>query len=1796
VSTDSDKKNGQVGGDWDTALEEWDESPLVPALADDKTPAPPGAAATPTPEPAEAAAGISTVRPPADLRPAEEEEDEECTVVGEIPAELLADSIRGLGSASGLGQIFGRGTQPTIPAEDEVDQSQEVRVDDAVYTSAPSVPMPDTAGRAAKVQPPSDAGGDDALDPFADLRDDLASPAPSDATPLPDADATPLPSDDAKEPSKDSLAVGPKLLEPDDRQYPQDEVTEVFAGEEAMNKLVEAGAVLSAPTARVRPPEPGMPRSVPPPAVEPPKAPWSDERDAAAHVLERNLRAEWEARAAWFAEEAAVREDGAQRARVMLAISELCAMVGDDEKGVAVARAARDLDPDHPLIQRQARYAATRERRWFDVIGELEAEARTAPTPEAKVHALLMIALLTEQLHNDDVLSGKQLDLAARILPTDPRPYVAKLVRRLNDESGKVPPVRWPEDPVLAPLAEGALLAGRIRQAQDAPAVPGEEVGVYEAVPRAKAALRVSDTKAAARALRALDAVRGMGGGALWLAASLAGQDAESRSQAMSWFDKLAAGPHSAVAVRLLALRAVESGDTQAMRRALSVPGSGAFTPADRAVLAALFHEDLAEEPFVGLLLVQQETAVLGAALRAALADVDAATTRLEACSVGPASLRSLCAVARATSGGSGAQDFWERVAALRDAHPDGWVARLLEVEMAIDQGLSDQLIDQLAGWGGGGAGLGERDRALAAGVVAEMLDDRERAAKEYDRAIQIDPEHEGVIRALRSLDAPAHVARVIELAAQADGAKGAVFALEAALASGPGEDVYLDLLRQSHEKDPSLPFAAVLGERLARLRGDVEGVLEWVRSRRDATQDAMEASFDACREAMLMVERDASLAASLMEQASRARPADAALRALYERFHEGRPEDWVAWRVDRAAESEGPEKARLLLEAALECEREGQADTAAKLALQALEAGAGDLAARCLERCELAGASTSSLTDSLMGRARQEDLPAQERREVQERLAELDEVGRKDLASALLWHRSILEQDPQHLPSLRRIEHAYVGMGRDADLESIAAELVKTLQGPEVDAHAVVASRIRLREAPWTDLADLCKAAGDQPNPSLWALRCVFAQARVRGDDATVSQTAKVLSGMCDNEVESAALLVQAAHALARMGEHEEASQLFQMAIDREPGFVHAHLDLVDVLERTGEHARAAEELETLARKSSVDEHRAQLWYRAAEIWTEKVEELDRGRRAFEEVSDIDIGYRDVFDRLRVLYTEAGDATELAALLERKLEAITDPDERIEMEVLRGRALADVGEVGGAKRALAAALEANPDHQPALEAFVAVSVKEEDWPGAEQALIRLARLVPEPERQAAIYRQLGTIYLDHIPDLERAEASLREVLKRNPDDAEAQGRLIDVFRETGEAEKAIALCTQLMDQASTPEAKRERTIQLALIHEQLEGDVKKAQDMLDRLYKQAPSVAISLRALAEFHKRQGHDKPLEMLLDRASKDSARALRTGRFSPDLFAILETVAMVRSDEVGAAVARAVVDVLEGERDVPLPAFGPAACSVNLDDILAPEVVDASLRALLKRAGDLLEAAFPMDLKALRATDLPPTSADLQEAIVGAAAGMGIQDLRVLVSPALGPTCVPIQSHPPIIVLGSSMLTTEDTAVRDFLLIRALKIVQTRGCVLSRTAPIDLLPTVAALVKTLAPSFQPSAIDARRFTEALQKLTAVKPASIDPDVEALALEFGGSLDNRASTLNVAVNGWGDRAALLAQGLLTIALKAIAWSGGHPSGPPASGKDRMTWIGRNAEARDLIVFVASESYGDARRRLGT
>ena len=63
----------------------------------------------------------------------------------------------------------------------------------------------------------------------------------------------------------------------------------------------------------------------------------------------------------------------------------------------------------------------------------------------------------------------------------------------------------------------------------------------------------------------------------------------------------------------------------------------------------------------------------------------------------------------------------------------------------------------------------------------------------------------------------------------------------------------------------------------------------------------------------------------------------------------------------------------------------------------------------------------------------------------------------------------------------------------------------------------------------------------------------------------------------------------------------------------------------------------------------------------------------------------------------------------------------------------------------------------------------------------------------------------------------------------------------------------------------------------------------------------------------------------------------------------------------------------------------------------------------------------------------------------------------------------------------------------------------------------------------------------------------------------------------------------------AALLAIGDPSGALRAVSMAASHAQAPPAAGPERLKWIGRNAEARDVCVFSVSENYAEARRRLG-
>jgi hypothetical protein len=233
--------------------------------------------------------------------------------------------------------------------------------------------------------------------------------------------------------------------------------------------------------------------------------------------------------------------------------------------------------------------------------------------------------------------------------------------------------------------------------------------------------------------------------------------------------------------------------------------------------------------------------------------------------------------------------------------------------------------------------------------------------------------------------------------------------------------------------------------------------------------------------------------------------------------------------------------------------------------------------------------------------------------------------------------------------------------------------------------------------------------------------------------------------------------------------------------------------------------------------------------------------------------------------------------------------------------------------------------------------------------------------------------------------------------------------------------------------------------------------------------------------------------------------------------------------------------------------------------------------------------------PFDLVSLRARPLTPNQADVLERTRELAAGYGLPDINLFATAALGEVCMPARAEPPTLCFGLSLVTHDRADVREFLVHRALKILQTKTAALSRTAPIDLWPLVAAYLKIHSPSFNPPGVDAAKLAGFLGSMKEVAPGAMNPQINLLASEVIGSIGNRASTLNTSANAWGSRAAMLAMGDPNLALYSVALAHGAPDGPPTSGADRVRWIGRQAEARDLVVFSVSDGYAKARVQLG-
>jgi tetratricopeptide (TPR) repeat protein len=1822
--------------DWDSALSDWGDN-FVPEVAKDVVTDKPASLSGPQnvsrPLYRPPAAKPQTPRGQPPSPSLSDDEEEGATLISAIPRELLrregapppAAGSRpkaapprppAARSGGGLGQFFSRDDRrEAASTQDESSGKSATRargdLHDEVPGSTPGAPArPERSG--VGLRPPilekRVESGEEMFDPFAEPRpEQLTIPAESEVSDVSDQSAVER-SRTARPPS--STQEPPSILVPAERQFDPDGDTMIGQSADFLSPSTKPPASQGRRTTA-----PPLPSSVPAARQEPsglrdvsPERGWEGERPAPTW-LDPAASAALRERAAWLEEEARMLPDAPSRARGMLACSEILATVGDRDRAEMLAREARDMGPSVALAHRQLRGLMGSKAESGMLREALDAEIKLTPAGPARVHSMLLAATAAAADGDDDD-TGKRLDQAARLAPTDTRVATARAARALaKRDLASAAALRFAEGPDLAPIA-GALrtclrLRGSGAAADAAHTLPND------LLMRARQALDRGDLSAAAALVAELASVPELARGALWLAAALGAARGDGRARAAAWLRELADGGEQE-ACRPLAARALELGDVSLVGHTLERPGP--LQPAERLVLATFFGLKTAADEHLRATAAQgglEPLVSAGAALAMPAADdpdrnaLVLSRTKLVA---GSPESRALVELGRLL-GGSAPPSAVEAALATPAALDKGSTsaARAVALEMAARAGRVSDVSATLEAWGAGrGTAEAKATGALAAAIVAERGGDRPRALQGYKAVRAADGTSEVALRAIASLEQVDLVAEMNALADElGDGVRGAVARIEA-ITLGERvlpEPTQAHMLENAHKAAPGLPIAGFLAERIVRRTGDIDEILRLIRDRRTHTTDTTDAALDSVREALLVADREPVLATERLRDAHQGRPSDIALRELFERMSAQPPEDRAAWREARAAEATGDARVLHLLEAARENERAGDEEGA----LRCAEAAAADasLGRVARERAELRTGRVARLADELFSEAKNTEDPRL-RREAFERLADLDLFVRQDTGSALLWHRSIFEEQPEYKPSLRYLEQHLVGDGRDEELEPIASAITMALRGqgsPECAAHAELAARLRLRgpAGSWDATRDMVEIAASDHHPSLWALRMLQSHCRTRGDDAGALAATKRLVERATRPFEIAALLIRAAEAATRLGNTEEARTLLERASVEDPSDVVTWDLLVQARNAAGDSRGAAEASEALARCSVVPERQLAAWVQAAQIWQDgEAKDESRALAALEAAAAIDVAYEDVFDRLSRIYAARKMQAELAQLLERRMDCVTDPEERLAIEVRRGRVLFEAGDIAGAREAYESALAERPDDAQALAAFTDLCLAQSDWEVAEQSLIRLARLLPTPEEQRVVYTQLGELYSHHLLNLSRAEVALKEVLKCAPDDVETAVKLVDVYKRQNDSARAVELQQRLIQKSRTPEDKRQRVIELALIHEQTAHDNRRAEQALESARREFPQDVALLRALAEFYSRHRQTPAFNILLDRASADARRALTAGRLTPASFEVLATIFDLRGRADAARVSAAMLATLEGHPVELRGAGAERALDPALDDLLAPEVLTPALRTLLAKTGEALDAVTILDLRAMKASPIPPES-PVSRLVTRAAVAVGLGSLNFLSSPKLGSVCIPIGSEPPTIVIGESLV--DDERIGAFLALRALKLVRVKAAALGRTVPGELGVLVSAWLRCFNPSWQPQGINLASLTAPLGRIQAALPRNLAPDVGVLALEVAAGIGTRQATLGPAALAWANRVAFLALGDPNAALDAIASAGapgaigiaGPPKVAPRDPKERAAWVARTPEARDLVAFGVTDAFAEARSRLG-
>jgi tetratricopeptide (TPR) repeat protein len=241
---------------------------------------------------------------------------------------------------------------------------------------------------------------------------------------------------------------------------------------------------------------------------------------------------------------------------------------------------------------------------------------------------------------------------------------------------------------------------------------------------------------------------------------------------------------------------------------------------------------------------------------------------------------------------------------------------------------------------------------------------------------------------------------------------------------------------------------------------------------------------------------------------------------------------------------------------------------------------------------------------------------------------------------------------------------------------------------------------------------------------------------------------------------------------------------------LEKDPTDIQAFVSLCRIAEQDEDFPYLAELYKFRAEVIRDAQEIADLYYKAAEIYLEKLVDTTAAVEALLQGFEHDRTHAGIGDRLDFIYREAGDWEATLQVLEQRLEALGVADVQGVQLTIRSDLHQQAGEIwdkvyNDKTRALAEytkAIEFDKSNVLALYGAREIYYGAGQHKNAAKLCELEARAEKDPERRVALYRELGHILSIHLQEPEQAVLAIKRALKVNPDNNDTKQDLAETI------------------------------------------------------------------------------------------------------------------------------------------------------------------------------------------------------------------------------------------------------------------------------------------------------------------------------------------------------------------------------------------------------------------------------